>query len=429
MFDQLNLFQHIESAFAENSKVRNSDLYLAVARKAGIPPEQFNEREPVGKAGQKHNLLKRKIRWYQQDLKHRGLVERVDGERGLWQLTDAGEKKLRKIQSNAAMLAYSTDLGLAIWGDAAHVMRNWDEPITLAITSPPYPLRKQRAYGNPKASEYVDFICTAMEPVVKNLVKGGSVVINVSNDIFDEGMPSRSLYLERLVLALHDRLGLHMMDRLVWSNPSKPPGPIQWASKTRQQLNVGYEMIYWFTNSPMDCKANNRRVLEPHTEKHLKLMKAGEQRSVANSDGAYVLKVGSYAGATDGRIPKNVIMRGHRCPYQAAYKRTARSLGLPVHGAPFPVSLVRFLMEFLTEVDDLIVDNFSGSQTTPEVAEMLGRRWLAVDNIWEYLRGGAERMRKYSGYQLNPMFDQFPEYQERRQWIGSSELMPAMAGQ
>jgi site-specific DNA-methyltransferase (cytosine-N4-specific) len=90
---------------------------------------------------------------------------------------------------------------------------------------------------------------------------------------------------------------------------------------------------------------------------------------------------------------------------------------------------VRFLMEFLTEVDDLVVDNFSGSQTTPEVAEMLGRRWLSVDNIWEYLRGGAERMRKYSGYQLNPMFDQFPEYQERRQWIGSSELMPAMAGQ
>jgi DNA modification methylase len=84
-----------------------------------------------------------------------------------------------------------------------------------------------------------------------------------------------------------------------------------------------------------------------------------------------------------------------------------------VHGAPFPVSLVRFLMEFLTEVDDLVVDNFSGSQTTPEVAEILGRRWLAVDNIWEYLRGGAERMRKYNGFRMNPMFDQFKDYQER----------------
>lgn len=83
-----------------------------------------------------------------------------------------------------------------------------DEPVHLCVTSPPFPLRIQRGYGNVDEAKWVDFITQALEPIVKNLVPGGSVVLNVSNDIFEAKSPSRSLYVERMVLALHDRLGL-----------------------------------------------------------------------------------------------------------------------------------------------------------------------------------------------------------------------------
>ena len=73
------------------------------------------------------------------------------------------------------------------------------------------------------------------------------MALSLSNDIFEQGSPARSLYLERLTIALEDRLGLRLMDRLIWKS-NKPPGPYQWASKERMQLNTAYEPVLWFSN-------------------------------------------------------------------------------------------------------------------------------------------------------------------------------------
>jgi hypothetical protein len=100
------------------------------------------------------------------------------------------------------------------------------------------------------------------------------------------------------------------------------------------QLNSGYEVIYWFTNRPDLVKADNRRVLEQHTRRHMALMaNGGERRTGKFSDGAYRLKKGAFGKPTDGRIPRNVLVRGHRCADADRYRADARALGLPVHGA------------------------------------------------------------------------------------------------
>lgn len=236
---QLDMFADVLEAFAGTAggTVRTADLYERVARRLGIDHEDLAAKTPIGKSGQPHSIAKRKIRWTQQTLRSLGLVERVEGSRGLWRLTDAGEKKLTKALPDVAMLAFSTDLGIAIWGNCRRVFPHLGIPITLMITSPPFPLRHARAYGNPHVSEYTDFICHALEPVVANLEPGGSIVLNVSNDIFMPGTPARSTYLERLTIAIEDRLGLSLMDRVPWCS-NKPPGPVQWASKARVQLNT-----------------------------------------------------------------------------------------------------------------------------------------------------------------------------------------------
>lgn len=52
------------------------------------------------------------------------------------------------------LVAYSTDLGLALWGACESVFPRLNEPLALMLSSPPYPLRRPRAYGGPPEAQY-----------------------------------------------------------------------------------------------------------------------------------------------------------------------------------------------------------------------------------------------------------------------------------
>lgn len=399
---QLNLFAEVLHAYTAEREGRldNATLYRDVACRAGIPEDAFAERSPVGKDGQRHSLLARQVRWHQQTLKHAGILSKVEDSRGWWKLTKPAQKGLSEIPRGVAIIGFSTDLGAAILGHCDHVFAAINAPISLVVTSPPYPLTKARAYGNVPVNMYIDWLIKTIRPVVKNMVQGGSICLNLSNDKFvPGGGPERSTYLERLTIALEDELGLHLMDRLIWSCPNKAPGPVKYASIDRTQLNVGYEPVLWMTNDPFRVRSNNTRVLQAHTQRHLDLIaKGGEQREVTYSDGAYRLRVGSFGNETAGRIPRNVLTFGHNCADQRAYKQAARAQGLPAHGAPMPLSLAKFLIEFLSEPGDVIADPFGGSFTTAKAAELLGRRWLSTECMAEYVIGGAWRFRSFSGF-------------------------------
>lgn len=386
---QLSLF-HVQSVFTTagaEGKVSTKDLYSEVARTAGIPEDELNKKVPVGRAGAKHSTLKRQIRWYQQTLKAAGIIRPVDGEKGMWELADKTESGLNPAAPGVQLVAYSTRLGLAIFGDCKDVFSFIDEPIHLCVTSPPYPLKRARNYGNVPEKEWVDFVCGALEPIVSHLVPGGSVVLNISNDIFMHKSPARSLYAERMVIALNDRLGLCLMDRWPWINLSKPPGPTYWSCVNRQQLCSGWEPIYWFSNDPARVRSDNRRVLQPHTEKHQQLVAGGgESRTVQYGDGAYRLREGSFSAPTAGKIPKNVIMRGTRCADTLLSNRLAKDMDLPRHSAMYPTSIPEFAIRFLTEPGDLVVDPFSGSNKTGIAAENTGRRWVATERILQYIK-------------------------------------------
>lgn len=400
---QLDLFSSVLSAYTQSSgKISNKKLYSTVAASLGLTPEQAEEKVPIGKEQTPRNKLAQKIRWYQQTLKASNIIEKVEGERGVWQMTQKASKELNQIKPGIAVIGFSTELGIAILGSCDYTFSQLDAPITLVVTSPPYPLTKARAYGNVSEGQYIDWICKTLDPIVKNLEPGGSICLNISNDIFLAKSPARSLYRERLVLALYDRLGLFKMDELIWENRSKPPGPIQYASLQRNQLNVAWEPVYWFCNEPSLVKADNRRVLQQHTQKQLDLINGGgENRDVVNSDGAYIIRKGAYKNQTEGSIPKNVLSFGHRCASQTAYKKAAKEAGLPVHGAPMPLKLAQFLIKFLSKENDLVVDPFSGSFTTAVAAESLGRRWVGTELMLEYILGAGNRFKDCPGFNCN----------------------------
>ena len=396
---QLDLFAHVGGAYAQpaSGRLSNAELYRIVAGRAGMPAEQVSAKSPIGRAATPRSVVQRAIRWHQQSLRALGLIEKVDGQRGVWELTAAGRSKLRKIRDDLGVVGFSTDLGLAVWSNCTRVFSRLDEPVFLALTSPPYPLRQPRAYGNPPIEEYIDFLCGAIEPIARNLVPGANVVLSLG-DVFEPHSPAKSTYIEELTIALRRRLGLHLMNRIVWQS-NKPPGPVQWASLQRMQLNEGYEFCLWFCNDPVRCIADNRRILEPHTEQHAALQqRGGETRRSVNGDGAHRIRPGSYGQPTPGRIARNIFAVSNNCASQRAYKRRARELGLAAHGATMPLALARKLVRFLSDVGQLVADPFAGSMTTPLACEMEDRPWIATETVYDYVRGGAERFTEYPGF-------------------------------
>lgn len=398
---QLDLFEHVAAAYAQpaNGRLTNDEMYRIAAGRAGISKEQLDAKTPIGVAGTERSTVKRALRWRQQSLAKMQIIQRVAGQRGVWELTEGGRQKLRKVQSGVTVLGFSTKLGMAILGNCQDVFRDFDEPVMAVITSPPFPLSRPRAYGNPHISEYSDFICATLEPLVRNLVKGGNVLLQLG-DVYLAGSPAKSTYIEELIVDLKKRLGLHFMNRIVWRS-NKAPSPIAWASKRRIQCHEAAEYCIWFSNDPINCISNNQRVLEPHTEQHKKLIaRGGEQRTAVNGDGAYRIKPGAYGRPTEGRIMRNVLDIPNVCASQRAYKRRVTELGLKPHGASMPLALARKLVRFLSDAGQLVVEPFFGSGTTALACELEKRAWVGCDNVFDYVRGAAERFVDFEDFEL-----------------------------
>ena len=403
---QMELFASIAEAYLSagaGAPITNQELYHQIAARTG--EDKFHTRVPIGRDGALHDPYARKVRWYQQTLKNLGVIERVEGERGVWTLTEKQGKALDKAANGVKLVAFSTDMGISIWGSNLDVFPQISDPIALCLSSPPYLLRIAREYGGiSDESEYVSFIVRSLDPIVKNLLPGASIVLNLGNDSFEQGRPSRSLYLEKLTLALHYDLGLSLMDRIPWVNFSKPPSPTYWSCINPYQLSSAYEHLLWFTNDPLRVRSNNRSVLEPHNDLHLKLMaNGGAGRNAVYGDGAYRLRETSFSNVTEGRLPRNVITAGHRCPDSLAFDKSCRDLGFPTHGAKFPSVIPDFFIRFLTQPDELVVDLFSGSGKTGLCAERLNRRWIITEIVLQYVRASSELFRGFPGFSMHPL--------------------------
>jgi site-specific DNA-methyltransferase (cytosine-N4-specific) len=91
-----------------------------------------------------------------------------------------------------------------------------------------------------------------------------------------------------------------------------------------------------------------------------------------------------------GALPSNLLQYPNT-DSNGDYLRGCKTVGVKGHPARFPAKLPEFFIKYLTEPNDLVVDIFAGSNTTGQVAESLGRRWLAFDLSREYLASSAFR--------------------------------------
>jgi DNA modification methylase len=91
-----------------------------------------------------------------------------------------------------------------------------------------------------------------------------------------------------------------------------------------------------------------------------------------------------------GAIPPN-LLRIPNTESNSQYSRCYKMAGVKPHPARFSQKLPEFFIKFLTDLEDVVLDIFAGSNTTGAAAESLGRKWFAFEINREYLASSAFR--------------------------------------
>ena len=136
----------------------------------------------------------------------------------------------------AMIPAYTTDLGAAYCADSlAWLPTRDDSSIDLVVTSPPFALLRQKAYGNKVEDAYVDWLLGFAEALRPKLADTGSFVIDLGG-AYQRGTPTRTLVQWRFLLRVVDELGYFLAQETYWANPGKLPTPIEWVNKRKIRL-------------------------------------------------------------------------------------------------------------------------------------------------------------------------------------------------
>lgn len=274
---------------------------------------------------------------------------------------------------------YRTELGALFCADGLEFMRNMEgDSIDLVLTSPPYALHFKKEYGNANQQDYIEWLLPFAREIKRIIKPSGSFVLNLGG-AWRPGLPIRSLYHYRVLLALADGVGFELAQEFFWFNPAKMPAPAEWVNVRRIRVKDSVEYIFWLVKDAM-AKADNRRVLQPYSEDMKRLIKRGVRQAVRPS--GHVIN-GTFASDQGGSIPSNLIQCGNN-ESNSTYIRQSKAGGHRIHPARFPAELPRFFIQFLTSFGDTVLDPFAGSNTTGHVAETLRRRWIGVEIRSDY---------------------------------------------
>lgn len=284
---------------------------------------------------------------------------------------------------------YRTRAGSAYLGDSKALLAQFpDESVDLVITSPPFALLRQKAYGNKEQADYVDWLCGFGAEVRRALKPTGSFVLDLGG-AYQRGVPVRSLYQYRVLLKLCDEVGLFLAEEFFWHNPSKLPSPIEWVNKRKLRAKDSVNTLWWFSKTEWP-KADVRNVLVPYSER-MKLLLKDPDKFYKPKDRPSGHEISKGFGAdNDGAIPPNLLQIPNS-ESNSLYLRLAKLVGLEGHPARFPAALPEFFIKFLTDQGDLVVDIFAGSNTTGSVAQQHGRRWISIELDPAYVAGSALR--------------------------------------
>jgi site-specific DNA-methyltransferase (cytosine-N4-specific) len=308
--------------------------------------------------------------------------------------------------------AYGTELGTMFRGKIEDFLdakgAELAGTVQLVFFSPPFPLNRKKAYGNLNGDEYLGWLGGLAPRLAKLLKPGGSLVMELGN-AWVQGKPAMSLLPLKALMAVAESADLNVCQQFVCHNPARLPSPAQWVTIKRVRVKDSYTHVWWMSPDE-NPTASNTRVLRQYSPAMQELHRRGSYND-GRRPAEFVISPTSFLTQHEGAIPPNALefpedanedvevfenfLRMANTASNDAYSRYCREYELKRHPARMPAALPRFFVKMLTVQGDLVLDPFGGSNTTGAVAEELGRRWMAVEPMDEYIEGSKGRFEKF----------------------------------
>ncbi len=224
-----------------------------------------------------------------------------------------------------------------------------DNSVHLMVTSPPYNVGKE--YDSDfTLEEYLEFLKRVWKDVLRVLVPGGRVCINVANLGRKPYIPLHAF----IVRDMHD-LGFLMRGEIIWNKASSASPSTAWGSwlsAANPTLRDIHEYILVFSKGTFSRKNIHKRENTISKGEFLELTKS----------------VWSFSA------------------------ESARKVG---HPAPFPVELPYRLIQLYTYHDEVVLDPFMGSGQTALAAIKSNRHFVGYDVEEQYVELANNRIRSF----------------------------------
>lgn len=297
-----------------------------------------------------------------EEIIHKLLIERKLSAREAKRLVIRRDEK-RRLTERAADAAYARhELGpeeesRLICADVLEGLREVESnSVSLAFTSPPYPLtsvRYERFAYDGNYERHIVWLRSVWTEIARTLRPGGRLVINVDSVADEFGTSTndivRPVYADTLMAA--KAAGLEFMGDICWFKNHVTGKRAHWGTyatcrSPRLRRNHEYLLVF-YKDSP---------VLEGDPAKCDLTPDEFEQWTVGHWN-----------------IPpeKRKVVR---------------------HPAPFPEALAERAIKLFSYIGDRVLDPFCGSGTVPVTAVKLGRRFIGIDNAPSYIAVAKERV-------------------------------------
>jgi hypothetical protein len=227
----------------------------------------------------------------------------------------------------------------------------------------------------------------------------GSIVIEMGN-AWEPGKPVMSTLALESLLEFKRAAKLFLCQEFIWYNPARLPTPAQWVTVERVRVKDAFTRLWWLSPTPKP-KADNRRVLTPYSSSMRDLLKKKKYNS-GRRPSEHDIGQKSFFPDNGGAIPPNVltfgeehvpesVLAGSNTSSSDNYQRFCKRFHLEMHPARMPLNLAKFFIEMCTDVGDLVLDPFAGSNTTGAAADQLKRKWMSIEADEDYANSGIGR--------------------------------------
>jgi len=272
--------------------------------------------------------------------------------------------------------------------------------IQLIFTSPPFPLNLKKKYGNFQGKAYLKWLREFGPLFAEYLKPNGSVVMEIGN-AWEKGSPTQSILPYQALLGFLQSGGFKLCQEITYYNPAKLPTPAQWVTIERIRLKDATSKVWWMAKTARP-KASNRRVLKPYSKAMLKLLERGSYNS-GRRPSEHQISENGFLKKNKGAIASNLIEAANTRS-ESPYQSFCRKHRVEPHPARMPAKVADFFVRFLTNKNDLVLDPFSGSNTTGTVANALGRKWISIEAVPSYAAAGVSNLNEKRAKKLLKQF-------------------------